>query len=299
MNYIFYGALCLTVSLVFVLLFAPVILKPSPAARRMLEMVQSNRQDRRKIGNKERVQLAILGIARLLHEYLGFSENARSKKRLVAAGFKGGNSAGAFLACSVIAPLLGIACGSFFHKNTLFWCLVLGGVMFLAPDTWLGARVRKRTEMIRRGIPDALDLLVVCVDAGLGLDQAMLRVGQELVVGHPSVSEEFMQINREQLAGKPRVEAWKSAAERTGIPEFVLFVTMLTQSDKFGTPIIKSLSRFAEEIRQKRRQRAEEKAAKTKITILFPLVLFIFPCIFIVLLAPAMFNIARSMRLLH
>jgi tight adherence protein C len=137
---------------------------------------------------------------------------------------------------------------------------------------------------------------MICVEAGLGLDQAMLRVGQELNISHPDIHHEFMQVNLEQLAGKPRFEAWKSAAERTQIPEFFLFVSMLTQADRFGTPIVRALSRFGDEIRLKRRQRAEEKAAKTKIKILFPLVLFIFPCIFIVLLAPAILNIAKNME---
>jgi tight adherence protein C len=161
---------------------------------------------------------------------------------------------------------------------------------------WLKMKIKKRRERIRRSLPDALDLLVICVEAGLGLDQAMLRVGQELIISHPDIHQEFMQVNLEQLAGKPRLEAWKSAAERTKIPEFSLFVSMLTQADRFGTPIVRALSRFGDEIRQKRRQRAEEMAAKTKIKILFPLVLFIFPCIFIVLLAPAVLNIAKNMQ---
>ncbi len=134
-------------------------------------------------------------------------------------------------------------------------------------------KIKKRRERIRKSLPDALDLLVICVEAGLGLDQAMLRVGQELIISHPDIHQEFMQVNLEQLAGKPRLEAWKSAAERTQIPEFSLFVSMLTQADRFGTPIVRALSRFGDEIRLKRRQRAEEMAAKTKIKILFPLVL--------------------------
>jgi tight adherence protein C len=161
---------------------------------------------------------------------------------------------------------------------------------------WLRTMIKKRNERIRKSLPDALDLLVICVEAGLGLDQAMLRVGQELSISHPDIHYEFMQVNLEQLAGKPRLEAWKSAAERTAIPEFALFVSMLTQADRFGTPIVRALSRFGDEIRLKRRQRAEEMAAKTKIKILFPLVLFIFPCIFIVLLAPAMLSIAKNIQ---
>jgi tight adherence protein C len=161
---------------------------------------------------------------------------------------------------------------------------------------WLKTKIKNRRERIRKSLPDALDLLVICVEAGLGLDQAMLRVGQELDISHPDIHQEFMQVNLEQLAGKPRLEAWKSAAERTQIPEFFLFVGMLTQADRFGTPIVRALSRFGDEIRLKRRQRAEEMAAKTKIKILFPLVLFIFPCVFIVLLAPAILNIAKNMQ---
>ncbi len=191
---------------------------------------------------------------------------------------------------------MGLICGSLIHSNTIFWALSLAAVLYLVPDMWLKTKIRKRRERIRKSLPDALDLLVICVEAGLGLDQAMLRVGQELIISHPDIHQEFMQVNLEQLAGKPRLEAWKSAADRTKIPEFSLFVSMLTQADRFGTPIVRALSRFGDEIRLKRRQRAEEMAAKTKIKILFPLVLFIFPCIFIVLLAPAVLNIAKNMQ---
>jgi tight adherence protein C len=297
MNLIFYSALTLTGSLVLVLLLAPVLMKPSPAARRILETVQSTRQDRRQIRDRERVQEAILSAARAFRAQFGFAEDAKVKQRLLSAGFKSTQSMDAYCACGLIAPLLGVICGSFFRQNTLFWCLSLGAVSYLVPGTWLNMKVRRRKEKIRKGIPDALDLLVICVDAGLGLDQAMLRVGQELAISHPGVSGEFKQINLEQLAGKPRLEAWKSAAERTQLQEFSLFVTMLAQSDRFGTPIIRALSRLSDEIRLKRRQRAEEMAAKTKIKILFPLVLFIFPCIFIVLLAPALMDIAKSMQI--
>jgi len=127
------------------------------------------------------------------------------------------------------------------------------------------------------------------------LDQALLRVGEELAISHPDIQAEFAQVNREQRAGVPRLEAWKNLAERTQIEEFTAFVSMLTQTDRFGTPIIRALSRFSEDIRLKRRQRAEEAAAKTKIKIIFPLVLCIFPCIFIVLLAPAILNIASGL----
>ncbi len=158
--------------------------------------------------------------------------------------------------------------------------------------------VQKRRERIRKGIPDSIDLLVICVDAGLGLDQAMLRVGQELAVSHPEINEEFLQINREQRAGKPRIEAWRSMAPRTRLPDIEGFVNMLVQTERFGTPIARALSVFADGMRLKRRQLAEEQAAKTTVKMIFPLVIFIFPCMFITLLGPAIIKIMHGMSVL-
>ena len=296
MSMIFYVAVMLTVFLLLALLLAPVIFRPSAAARRMLEMVKSARPDERSIGNKERVQRKILSIAQDFRARLGLSEDEKLKQQLWSAGLTSSRSMNAYSASRFVGPMAGIVCGSLIRTNTVFWALSLAAVFYLVPDMWLKIKIKKRRERIRKSLPDALDLLVICVEAGLGLDQAMLRVGQEMVISHPDIHQEFMQVNFEQLAGKPRLEAWRSAAERTKIPEFSLFVSMLTQADRFGTPIVRALSRFGDEIRLKRRQRAEEMAAKTKVKILFPLVLFIFPCIFIVLLAPAVLNIANNMQ---
>jgi tight adherence protein C len=296
MTLIFYIALTLTVFLVLAVLLAPAILRPSPAARRILEMVQSTRTDQRRVGNKERLNEAILSLAKNIRSRFGLGGDDKQRQQLLRAGIKHTKSVEAYFASRLVCPLVGAIAGSCIQKNTVFWAVSLAAVLYLAPDMWLKMKVKKRRERIRRSLPDALDLLVICVDAGLGLDQAMLRVGQELAISHPDINQEFLQINLEQLAGKHRLEAWRSAAERTLIPEFSLFVTMLTQADRFGTPIVRALSRFADEIRLKRRQRAEEKAAKTKIKILFPLVLFIFPTIFIVLLAPAILSITHNMQ---
>jgi tight adherence protein C len=195
----------------------------------------------------------------------------------------------------VMPLILGFA-GSFIPSNT-FFCVFAGAIIgYMAPDFWLTWKQKKRKEKIRRSMPDAIDLLVICVDAGLGLDQALIRVGEELSLSHPEINEEFAQVHLEQRAGKPRLEAWQSLAARSQIEEFTSFVSMLTQSDRFGTPIIRALSRFSEELRQKRSQHAEEAAAKTKVKIIFPLVLCIFPCLFIVLLAPAMMSISAGLK---
>ena len=237
-----------------------------------------------------------MSLAKNMRARIGFAGNEKLRQQLLSAGIKNRKSIDAYFASRLVCPLMGLVCGSFIHENTIFWALSMAAVLYLVPDMWLRMKVKKRREKIRRSLPDALDLLVICVDAGLGLDQALLRVGQELAISHPEINQEFLQINLEQLAGKHRLDAWRGAAERTQVPEFSLFVTMLTQADRFGTPIVRALSRFGDEIRLKRRQRAEEKAAKTKIKILFPLVLFIFPTIFIVLLAPAILSIAHNMQ---
>jgi tight adherence protein C len=296
MSVLLYIAITLTVFLVLALLLAPVLLAPSASARRILDIVQSSRPDQRRVSTQERLRDATLKIAAGLRNRFGLAENEKLKQRLAGAGLKSPTSINLYFASRFLGPILGVALGTFIHQHTMFWALSLGAVFYLIPDMWLGRRVTRRREQIRNGLPDALDLLVICVEAGLGLDQALLRVGQELTISHPEINQEFKQINLEQQAGKARLEAWKSAATRTQVPEFSLFVTMLTQADRFGTPIVRALSRFADELRMKRRQRAEEMAAKTKIKILFPLVLFIFPCIFIVLLAPAILSIAKNMQ---
>jgi len=194
---------------------------------------------------------------------------------------------------------LGVALGSLMPSNVLLWVLIFGIAGYLVPDIWLKRKIASRRNRIRRSLPDALDLMVICVDAGLGLDQALMRIGEELDLSHPDISEEFAQVNREQRAGRPRLEAWQNLADRTEIEEFTSFVSMLTQTDRFGTPIIRALSRFSEDIRLKRRQHAEEAAAKTKIKIIFPLVFCIFPSLFIVLLAPALISISSGLGAMH
>jgi tight adherence protein C len=291
-----YALFGLIVFCVVALLLTPNLFRPSPEAQRIFDVVKSARPDQRTIGGKERLQDRLLGMASTLRMRLGLAEDPRLKARLANAGIHGKASADVFFASQFLVPLAGVVGGSLMGSNTIFWVLGLGIVGYLAPDMILNWKTKRRRKRIRRSIPDALDLMVICIDAGLGLDQALLRVGDELGVSHPDIHDEFAQVNREQRAGRPRLEAWANLAERTEIEEFSSFVSMLAQTDRFGTPIIRALSRFSEDIRLKRRQRAEEAAAKTKIKIIFPLVLCIFPCIFIVLLAPAILNIASGLE---
>jgi tight adherence protein C len=296
MSVIFYAMISLVIFCVVALLLTPNLFSPSPEAQRIIEIAKSTRVDQRTIGGKEVIQEKLLGIAGELRVRLGLAENPRLKARMARAGMHESTTVDIFFASQFFVPLVGAVLGSLIGSNTMFWVFTFGVVGYLAPDMWLNWKTGRRRNRIRRSLPDALDLMVICVDAGLGMDQALLRVGSELSISHPDINEEFTQVSLEQRAGRPRLEAWKNLAERTQIEEFTSFVNMLTQTDRFGTPIIRALSRFSEDIRLKRRQHAEEAAAKTKIKIIFPLVLCIFPCIFIVLLAPALISIADGLK---
>ena len=272
------------------------LLQRTPEAKRLLDVVDGSRVESRLPAFSEQLRGRLLRYAQTLRGKLGLTESAKLKARLTAAGLRDRATADIFFAAQFLLPLAMAFGGSFVQQNTMFWVLTGAVAGFVTPDFWLNRKINRRKTKIRRSMPDAMDLLVICVDAGLGMDQALLRVGDELVLSHPEINEEFVQVNVAQRAGQPRLEAWKALADRPAIDEFRQFVNMLTQTERFGTPIAKALSRFSEDLRTKRRQHAEQQAAKTKIKIIFPLVLCIFPCIFIVLLAPALLTISSGIN---
>lgn len=230
-----------------------------------------------------------------IRRLFGMSGDPEITSKLALAGFRSPHHADLFYLSKLVGPLLAaVVAGFFLRGNILFWFFVLAAVGFLGPDFWLTGAIARRREAIRLALPDAIDLLVICMEAGLGMDQALIRVGQELSITHPELSEEFLLINLEQRAGKPRVEAWRAMSDRTNLEVVRSFVNMLVQTERFGTPLSKSLGYFADALRTKRRQTAEEMAAKTTIKLVFPLVLFIFPSMFIVLLGPAIISIGKS-----
>ena len=161
------------------------------------------------------------------------------------------------------------------------------GAGYVLPGMALARMAKRRAHKIRLALADALDLLVVSVEAGLGLDQAMSRVGSELAFAYPALSDELKLINLELRAGKPRAEALRNLADRTGVEDLSSLVTMLIQTDKFGTSVAQSLRVYSDTLRTKRRQRAEEAAAKTGVKMVFPLVFCIFPAIWVVTIGPA------------
>lgn len=263
-------------------------------SRRVSLMVDPHHQGQAGTPRSGEFQKNILKACTWIRERLPIPDDPKLAERFERAGLFGVGYRDLYLAARVGGPILALAFGSCIEYKRSFWMISLSAITYLLPDMFVTRLIKRRREKIRLSVPDAIDLLVICVDAGLGMDQAMLRVAQELNKRHPEIHEELLRINREQRAGKLRIEAWQSMAKRTELAEIDAFVNMLMQTERFGTPIARALSNFADGIRQKRRQRAEELAAKTTVKIIFPLVLCIFPSIFIVLLGPPGIAISRS-----
>lgn len=221
--------------------------------------------------------------------------NAEILHRLTLAGYRKPYHADVFTGVRLLLPVIfGGAVAVWVQSNIFIWFILAVSTGFFIPHIWLNHAIKKRRDSIKSALPDALDLLAICVEAGLGLDQALVRVGQEMEIRHPALSEEFLLINLEQRAGNPRIGAWRNMADRVDLESVRSFVNMLVQTERFGTPISKSLAQFSDALRTQRRQQVEELAAKTTIKLVFPLVLFIFPSIFIVTAAPAVITLMKS-----
>lgn len=173
----------------------------------------------------------------------------------------------------------------------MFYIAIAAGIGLLAPDYVLSKKLAGRMRLLRNAFPDALDLLVVCVESGLGLGPAIQRVADEINVSHPELSLELATVNAEMRAGLPREDALKNLAERTGLPDIRGLVGLLVQSMRFGTSVADALRIYSEEFRDKRMQAAEEQAAKIGTRMIFPLVLFMFPVFFVVAVGPAALRI--------
>jgi len=231
-----------------------------------------------------------------LRKMLGLADDGEVAQRLQAAGYREPVYVEVYYTAKLLGPVVGgLIAGFLMHgENVLIWFMVLAALGFMGPDMWLTHAVTARRERIRLALPDALDLLVICMEAGLGMDQALIRIGEELRLSHKDLSDELLLIRLEQRAGKPRIEAWRNMANRTGLDVFRSFVNMLVQTERFGTPLSKSLGYFADSLRTKRRQQAEEMAAKTTIKLVFPLAVCIFPSLLVVLVVPSLISFVRS-----
>ena len=219
------------------------------------------------------------------------------EQRLIRAGFRSETAPKVFYSFKAMVPV--VFCAALFFSGFakgFFLYIMAVGLGYLIPDFWLTRQIKKRQAKIRRGLPDVLDLLIICIEAGLSLDQATKRTTEELMKVQPAICDEMNIVVLEQRAGRPRSECWKHLAERTDVDVVRNLVTVLVQSEQFGTSIAKTLRVHSETLRTQRVQKVEEMAAKTTVKLVFPLVLFIFPSLFLVVLGPALILMMESFK---
>lgn len=241
---------------------------------------------------KDRLEQALDPLSKALP--LSPSDVSRTRAWLIQAGYRDPRHLTMYVGSRLLTALLGLVLVVAISPDFLLIVSVTAFGFFL-PRFVLKRMIRDRQRRITLGLPDALDLTVICVEAGLALDQAMMRVGEDLHHAHPDLSDEFHLVNLEMRAGKPRAEALRNLAARTGVNDIRALVATLVQTDRFGTSVAQALRVHSDSLRTERRQRAEEAAAKTTIKMVVPLVLFILPSIIFVTLGPAVIQLVRTL----
>jgi tight adherence protein C len=227
----------------------------------------------------------------------GEKEVSVVQKRLILAGYRQEAHLQLFYASKAFVPMLLCVLAAVTGAYTWQPFVIFAGAIvlgYLIPDYWLGHRITARQNAISSGLPDALDLLVVCLEAGLSLDQSVLRTGDELEFSQPALADEINLVMLEVKAGRSRADAWRGLMERTDLDGIRMLVSILLQADQFGTGVSKTLRVHADTMRKRRTQRVEELAAKTSVKLVFPLVLFIFPSLFVVMLGSAIIQISAA-----
>jgi tight adherence protein C len=269
--------------------------------QRISAVVPSRGKGRTFLGTVQQTRFSFSGMVENLERVLPKSqaEVSVTQQRLIRAGYRMDSAVNLFYGAKVLVPLaicfLALVTG-LAHSNPFFVYAMGLGLGFLAPDFWLGRRITIRQKHIRLGLPDVLDLMVICIEAGLSTDQATARTAEELRLAQPAISDELGIVVLEQRAGRARSDAWKQFAERTAVDSVRNLVSVLVQSEQLGTSIAKTLRVHSDTLRTQRRQRVEEQAAKTTIKLIFPLVFFIFPSLFLVTLGPALIIMSESFQ---
>lgn len=306
----YYGFLGTMFLATFLLIFAISIVvknRQSPTKKRLSKLVSDQGPSKRPATGKQTLltpkkDTIATKISKPLHKLSSIDKRSVRQKmhlKLVRAGYRSDQAIYNYLAAKIICPIFFVAFFMFFRMiykfetQTLISVLLLVIIGFFLPPIWVFLMTKVRQEKIFKGLPDALDLMVVCVESGLGIDMTFKRVGEEIRPLCKDLSEEFNLTNLEVRAGISRDVAFKNMNTRIDLPEINSLMTMLTQTSRFGTSLAKALRVHADAMRKKRRQMAEETAAKSSVKLVFPLVLFIFPAIFVVLVGPGALQIIK------
>lgn len=247
---------------------------------------------------KEKVRDTLASVGKLMPASSSAGTRSNAQLMMLRAGYRSSNSIMAMRGAKILLPVVLIAlvvASGLYRWNPWFSVLAALVLGYLLPELWLVWRVHARQHRLRLALPDALDLLVICVEAGLGLDQSLMRVAEELRITHPELSDEIGLVNLEMRVGKTRLDALRELARRTGLEDIKALVAMLIQTERFGTSVAQSLRVHSDDLRIKRRQRAEEMSAKTTVKMVPPLVFFIFPALMVVILGPAVIAIMQQL----
>ncbi len=289
--------LFLTIALVVFAFGAAAYAPSSVLGSRLRSLSWQKTQKEEKPAFKDRLEQALDPLSKALP--LSPSEVSRTRAWLIQAGYRDTRHLTIYVGSRVGMAIFGLAIVLAIGNSSLFLLVGVPAFGFFLPRFVLKRLIKKRQHLITIGLPDALDLTVICVEAGLALDQAMMRVGEDLKHAHPELSDEFHLVNLEMRAGKPRSEALRNLSERTGVNDIRALVATLVQTDRFGTSVAQALRVHSDSLRVERRQRAEEAAAKTTIKMVIPLALFILPSILIVSVGPAMIQLYRTLMQGH
>jgi tight adherence protein C len=277
--------------------FSPAETQVAGRLSRMIEPQAAVVEDKFAEKQKERVGDMLVSLGKWLPAASG-QQSTRAQLMMMRAGFRSPDAMQVVRAIKLLLPIvllsLVLITGAYSYSPFFILALALGAG-FLLPQIWLQLRIKARQKRLRLALPDGLDLLVICVEVGLGLDQALLRVAQELKIVHPELSDELTLVNLEMRVGKTRIEALRELGRRTGLDDLKTLVAMLIQTERFGTSVAQSLRVHSDELRTKRRQRAEELSAKTTVKMVGPLVFFIFPALLVVILGPAVITLIRQL----
>ncbi|MGA9527734.1 MAG: type II secretion system F family protein [Terriglobales bacterium] len=290
---IFLPILIFVTIVVVVFAFGAATVAPSSVlGSRLREIGWQRPKARQKAPVRERIQQALDPLSRALP--ISPHDVTRTRALLIQAGYRDAQHVSIYRGLRVLFAALGFF--SVFLVSGFNSPLLLLGVFafgFFIPRFLLKRKIQERQRSIRLGLPDALDLTVICVEAGLPLDQALNRVGEDLSHAHPELSTEFHLFTLETQAGKPRVDALRNLAARTGVEDVRSLVGTLIQTDRFGTSVAQALRIHSDSLRTERRQRAEEQAAKTTVKMIIPLVLFVMPSLIFVTVGPAVIQLMR------
>ena len=291
------GGVFLVVALLTGTLMSVVLARTSTERRRLNELVEhrggSGLLAVEGTGLTEQPTGASAQAARLIPK--SPKDMGRLRRRMATAGYKSYEAAILFAIAEIAFPVLFALVPLIYLGPVRGFMLIILAAMggYLVPGLWLSRKIENRKKQIRNGLPDALDLLIVCIEAGSSLDQAVVKAADELAIAYPALAEELRTLTTEIRAGKPRLEAFRNFADRTKVDDVRSLVSMMVQTDRFGTSIAQALRTHAETARTKRRQRAEEKAAKLGVKLVFPLVLCLFPAFYVVTLGPAVIQFLR------